>query len=118
MTKKINFNRFRKKYLNKIPKKNGIRVILIAESPPAQNRDLPKFFYYDKDDLQKEEIVSLFGRVMTGLYPVEWKRYSWTGKSVGNNKRKMLKRFSRDGFYLMDATDESLQDEENSEKRK
>lgn len=109
MTKMIDFNSYRKKYLEKIPKKKRIRVLLITESPPAQDEEIPAFFYYDEDDLRRVDKGSLFGEVMAGLYPAEWKRYQWIGNSVGNNKRIMLTRFSSDGLYLIDATDEPLQ---------
>jgi hypothetical protein len=107
--KMIDFNAYRKKYLEKIPGKRRIRVLLIAESPPAQDEDVPAFFYYDEDDLRRVDRGSLFGEVMAGLYPMEWKRYQWIGSPVGNNKRIMLTRFSNDGLYLIDATDEPLQ---------
>jgi hypothetical protein len=93
-------------------------VLLIAESPPAQDEHIPKFFYYDEDDLRKVEKGSLFGVVMTELYPDEWKKYEWTGENVGKNKHIMLTRFSEDGFYLIDATDEPLQGKERTEKRR
>ena len=114
----IDFNSYREKYLKTIPKDKGIRVLLIAESPPAQDEHIPKFFYYDEDDLRKVEKGSLFGVVMTELYPDEWKKYEWTGENVGKNKHIMLTRFSEDGFYLIDATDEPLQGKERTEKRR
>jgi hypothetical protein len=96
---------------------DGIRALLIAESPPAQDDDVPSFFYYDEDDLRKID-GPLFREAMAGLYPEKWKGLEWLGESVGKNKRTMLTQFSSDGLYMIDATDVPMQHWGKTEKKR
>ena len=97
--------RYRKKYLEYLPE-DGIRWLLIAESPPKQKEGgVPSFFYYDEDHV--EDVALMFKETMTALFDPNWLETKWLDrKCVADSKRKLLRRFSRRGFYLLDALEE------------
>lgn len=75
-----------------------IEFLLIAEAPPG---DPERFFYFS--DVQTGD--SLFLQTMKVLYPGECKKYKHA-KDIRRDKDCFLKRFQKDGFYLIDAVDE------------
>jgi hypothetical protein len=99
------FEGYRKKYLEYLPE-DGIRWLLIAESPPKQKEGgVPSFFYYDEDRV--EDVALMFKETMTALFDPNWLEPKWLDRNcVADSKRKLLRRFSRRGFYLLDALEE------------
>ena len=75
-----------------------VNVALVAESPPS--RESGRFFYYE-DVLTGD---ALFLEVMKALYD------DARGDAKATRKRKpeFLRRFRDDGFYLLDASSESI----------
>jgi len=100
-----NLERYRKKYLEYLPE-DGIRWLLIAESPPKQKAgSVPSFFYYDEDDVMK--VALLFKETMTALFDPNWNDMRWLEKAnIAESRRELLKRFSKRGFYLLDALEQ------------
>lgn len=108
------FGRLRGKYLKLMPE-GVVNHLLIAESPPNQRSDVPFFFYYDGEDV--EEFGGLFENTMSALYPDLWTAAEESGRSCSDVKRTFLKRFSEDGFYLIDETDQALSGLRKSKKK-
>ena len=79
---------------------------MIAESPPKQKEGgVPSFFYYDEDHI--EDVALMFKETMTALFDPNWLETKWLDrKRIADSKRGLLRRFSRRGFYLLDALDE------------
>ncbi len=88
------------------PKK--IEYLFVAEAPPREGSR--RFFYFE--DVKTGD--SLFLETMKVLYPED---YSDT-KIVRLQKRRFLKHFQEDGFYLIDSTDRPMEDSRSAKKRK
>ena len=101
----IDFEAYRRKYLKFMPE-GEIKYLLIAESPPNQTREAPWFFYYDEDDAQA--LGGLFEHTMRARYEERWRNLRWIGRDASASKRALLERFSSEGFYLIDETDELI----------
>ena len=101
----IDFAAYRTKYQKYLPD-GHIRCLLIAESPPRQDGEVPFFFYYDEDDVRR--VGGLFKNTMTARYEPQWHGVEWRGERIPGSKRGLLERFSRDGFYLIDETDRMI----------
>ena len=108
------FEKLRDKYLRLMPS-GSIKWLLIAESPPSQRSETPYFFYYDGDDVN--ELGGLFETTMMALYKDLWNQTVAAGGSYPSIKRSLLTRFSSDGFYLIDETDQILSGLSLTEKR-
>jgi hypothetical protein len=87
-----------------------IELLFIAEAPPANNsRRFSYFVPVEKGD-------ALFLEMMKVLYPkkanfVECdgsRKPRFDAKQVRKHKAEFLEKFSRDGFYLIDAVDEPM----------
>lgn len=76
---------------------NQIRWLLVAESPPS---DPNRYFYFK--DVSRADF--LFLETMRVIYP---DRFT-SAKEVRQKKPTFLERFSRDGFYLIDAVEHPL----------
>ncbi len=85
-----------------------IEYLFVAEAPPREGSR--RFFYFE--DVTTGD--SLFLETMKVLYPED---YSET-KIVRLQKRRFLKRFQEDGFYLIDSTDKPMEDSRSAKKRK
>lgn len=110
----LDFGALRGKYLRLMP--NGtIDSLLIAESPPNQRSNVPFFFYYDGKDIG--DLGGLFEHTMSALYPDMWRAAEESGESLSDVKRTFLRKFSEDGFYLIDETDQILSGLRKSKKR-
>ena len=78
-----------------------IEFLLIAETPPEKQ---DRFFYFP--DVQTDD--SLFLQTMKVLYPGEYNKYK-DAKDIRRDKDCFLRRFQKDGFYLIDAVNEPFE---------
>lgn len=100
-------NRFelaRQKY-----KPQKISYLLIAETP--LKFDSNRFFYFENVDKQD----SLFIQTMKVLYPNETLNIKI--KEIRENKKYFLKKFKKDGFYLIDFLDTPLEKKYSSSQK-
>ena len=104
---KKDFESARRKY-----KPKAIRFLLIAEAPPKI--ESKRFFYFE--DVKSED--NLFLETMKVLCPDDSDIKNGNTKSVRRRKREFLERFKNDGFYLIDASDEPMEDNAYSAKKK
>lgn len=88
-----------------------IKCLLIAEAPPKENSG--RFFYFD----EVRSGDSLFLETMKVLYPSFYAQFKDT-QSVRNNKSLFLKRFKEDGYYLIDASKDPMENTSTSAKLK
>ncbi len=90
-----------------------IRLLFIAEAPPALESG--RFFYLSS--LTTGD--TLFLEMMKVLYPMdtgfveqeEAQRTGFHAKSVRQRKGELLEKFRRDGFYLIDASEQPMPDD-------
>jgi hypothetical protein len=97
----IKMNRFeaaREKY-----QPSEIKYLLIAETPPKSNSN--RFFYFERVD----KYDTLFIQIMKCLYPAFTEKMSTS--EIRTNKKRFLKKFMGDGFYLIDSLDDPFEDE-------
>jgi len=88
--------------LNFKPKK--IKTLFIAESPPDEKKGR-RYFYF-------ENVIQydyLFKSIMEVLYPKEYKNH---------NKKELLTKFKEDGFFLIDAVEFPINNDEYSDKER
>jgi len=104
---KEDFESARQKYKPKV-----IKFLLIAEAPPKV--ESKRFFYFE--DVQKYD--GLFLETMKLLYPDDSDIKIGNTKSIRRRKREFLERFEKEGFYLIDASNEPIKDKSKSVKRK
>lgn len=79
-----------------------IKVLLIAESPPpAPEVQSSRQFYYT-DRLRKDD--RLFVNTIKALYP---EAANQTETQLEPDKEKWLRRFQADGFYMIEALEDS-----------
>lgn len=94
-------------------KPTSIRVLLIAESPPpAPEIQSSRQFYYT-DRIRKDD--RLFTNTMKALYAEE---ADLTEAELEADKESWLNRFMRDGFYMIEALEESQVHEVTKQQRK
>ena len=87
-------------------KPRHIKVLLIAESPPpAPHVQSSRQFYYT-DRVRKDD--RLFINTIKALYP---ESADQTEAELEPNKEKWLRRFQADGFYIIEALEDSQQHE-------
>jgi len=99
----INFEACRKKY-----KPEKTRHLFISEAPPKL--DSKRFFYYE----QVQMADYLFLETMKVLYPDDFSDI----KNLRQRKGEFLRKFQREGFYLIDASNEPMKDRRRSKKKK
>ncbi len=81
-----------------------VKMLLIAESPPPPaNRQSSRQFYYT-DRIRRDD--RLFTNTIRALYPDANKA---TEKELEQNKEQWLRRFQNDGWYMIEALDESME---------
>lgn len=78
-----------------------IEYLLVAETPPKSNSN--RFFYFENVDKQD----SLFIETIKLLYPSEIEFIKI--QEIRRRKKTFLKKFSSDGFYLIDSLDEPFE---------
>jgi len=87
-------------------KPHKVEYLLVAETPPKS--DSNRFFYFEQVDKHD----SLFIETMKLLYPSETE-YAET-KDIRRGKKEFLKKFSSDGFYLIDSLDDPFEERYSS----
>jgi hypothetical protein len=88
----------------------SIKLLFIAESPPALKS--ARFFYFAS--LNNGD--TLFLEMMKVLYPIDTgfvqcsdeEKSNFEAKQVRQKKEKFLAKFSRDRFYLIDASEQPM----------
>jgi hypothetical protein len=93
----------------------AIRVLFIAEAPPALKSG--RFFYFASLTTRD----TLFLEMMKVLYPIdtgfveygENRKAAFDAKRVRQCKDKLLGKFMRDGFYLIDASEQPMPENAN-----
>jgi tRNA(Leu) C34 or U34 (ribose-2'-O)-methylase TrmL len=93
-------------------KPGHVRVLLIAESPPppANIQSSRQFYYHDRIRTADR----LFVNTIKALYEEADKL---TEAQIEANKEAWLKRFQADGFYMIEALDESQPHEATKQER-
>jgi hypothetical protein len=87
-----------------------IKVLFIAEAPPALRFE--RFFYF----VRVNEADTLFLEMMKVLYPIDTgfvehedgQMPEFDAKRVRLQKAELLEKFKRDGFYLIDASEQPM----------
>jgi hypothetical protein len=83
-------------------KPDTIKVLLIAESPPPPPDIQSSRQFYYTDRLRKDD--RLFTNTIWALYP---ETEGQTEKELEEQKESWLRRFQADGFYMIEALEES-----------
>ena len=93
-------------------KPDHIKVLLIAESPPppAEVQSSRQFYYHDRIRTADR----LFVNTIKALYK---EAEALTEAQIEANKETWLKRFQADGFYMIEALDESQPHEATKRER-
>jgi len=95
------YNTIRQNY-----KPKNIKVLFIAESPPpAPDIQSSRQFYYT-DRIRKDD--RLFTNTIRALYP---EAADMTEQSLEETKVEWLRRFQKDGFYMIEALEDSQEHE-------
>src|SRR5271168_4499656 len=94
-----------------------IKVLFIAEAPPAYRFE--RFFYFE----QVSEADTLFLEMTKALYPVDTgfvpsRKSEFQAKIVRQRKAEFLERFKRDGFYLIDASEDPMPEDADTTAKK
>lgn len=84
-------------------KPHSITVLFIAESPPPSADKASSRHFYRSDRLRTDD--RLFVNTVKALYP---ETESMTEKELEPSKEQWLRRFQQDGFYMIEALEESL----------
>lgn len=83
-----------------------IKVLLIAESPPPAATVQSSRHFYRFETIRKDD--RLFVNTIKALYP---ETENLTEAQLENEKKKWLDKFSKDGFYFIEALQESQKHE-------
>jgi hypothetical protein len=98
----------------------AIRVLFIAEAPPALKFE--RFFYF----VGINDADTLFLEMMKVLYPIDTGFVEYEGgrkpefeaKRVRGQKADLLTKFKRDGFYLIDASEQPMPEDADTTSKK
>jgi hypothetical protein len=110
-----NFTKASRKY-----RPQAIKVLFIAEAPPALRFE--RFFYF----VRVSEADTLFLEMMKVLYPIDTgfveyedgRKPEFDAKRVRLQKAKLLEKFKRDGFYLIDASEQPMPEDADTTSKK
>jgi len=106
-TPQYTYNDVREKY-----RPSSIKILLIAESPPpAADVQSSRQFYYT-DRIRKDD--RLFINTVKALYP---ETIDMTEAEIEAQKEQWLQRFKSDGFYMIEALEESQEHEVTKKQR-
>ena len=98
--------------LRKSYRPGRVRVLLIAESPPpSPDIQSSRQFYYT-DRIRKND--RLFTNTIKALYP---EASAMTESQLEQEKEHWLRRFQKDGYYMIEALSESQQHEVTKQQR-
>jgi hypothetical protein len=98
----------------------AIKVLFIAEAPPAIRFE--RFFYFARVN----EADTLFLEMMKVLYPIDTgfveyedsRKPEFDAKRVRWQKTELLDKFKRDGFYLIDASEQPMPEDADTTTKK
>lgn len=91
---------------------NKVEVLFIAESPPpAANVQSSRQFYRSEKQRKDDR---LFTNTIKALYP---EAASLTENQIQPNKEQWLRRFQADGYYMIEALEDSQEHEVTKEER-
>ena len=83
----------------------SVKVLMIAESPPPADASLPGGrHFYRTDRTRKSD--RLFTNTIRALYP---ESVGTDEAELQKDKEKWLRRFQQDGWYMIEALEESLE---------
>lgn len=101
------YNKLRQSYL---PAK--IKVLFIAESPPPAANIQSSRHFYRSEKIRKDD--RLFTNTIKALYPTA---AELTEAQIQNDKERWLRAFQTDGFYMIEALEESQVHEVTKQER-
>lgn len=102
------YEMIRKQYLPK-----DIRVLFIAESPPPGNPKIQSSRHFYRSDIVRRD-DRLFTNTMKAIYPGAVQK---TETELGQEKKQWLNKFQSDGYYMIEALNESLPHEVTKKQR-
>lgn len=106
-TSQHNYNNVRGKY-----RPSSVRILLVAESPPpAPDIQSSRQFYYT-DRIRKDD--RLFVNTIKALYP---ETVDMAEAEIEAQKEQWLQRFKQDGFYMIEALEDSQEHEVTKKQR-
>ncbi len=88
-------------------KPKDIHVLLIAESPPPASADTSSSRHFYRSDRERRD-DRLFTNTIKALYP---EAANLTEGKIQPDKEKWLRRFQSDGFYMIEALEDSQEHE-------
>lgn len=91
---------------------NQITLLLIAESPPPPPEIQSSRQFYYADRIRRDD--RLFTNTIHALYP---ETADLTEKELEENKEQWLRRFQADGFYMIEALEDSQEHEVTKKER-
>lgn len=91
------YNQLREKY-----KPTLIKILLIAESPPPAANVQSSRHFYRSEKIRKDD--RLFTNTIKALYPVATTQ---TEAEIQKEKENWLRTFQADGYYMIEALEES-----------
>ncbi|HEX6462354.1 MAG TPA: hypothetical protein VFZ58_03755 [Candidatus Saccharimonadales bacterium] len=92
-----NYNSLRQKY-----RPTHIKILLIAESPPPGAEVASSRHFYRSDRIRKDD--RLFTNTIRAIYPTAAHEAE---PELESEKEQWLRRFQADGFYMIEALEES-----------
>ncbi|HEX8763196.1 MAG TPA: hypothetical protein VF733_05600 [Candidatus Saccharimonadales bacterium] len=104
----MDYETVRKKYQPK-----HIKVLLIAESPPPVSADTPSSRHFYRSDRPRRD-DRLFTNTIKALYP---EAADLTEAQIQPDKEKWLRRFEQDGYYMIEALENSQEHEVSKKQR-
>jgi hypothetical protein len=101
------YNNLREKY-----RPRTVKVLFIAESPPPAAETDSSRHFYRADKIRKDD--RLFVNTIKALYPEAAHK---TEAEIESDKEQWLRRFQDDGFYMIEALEESQVHEVTKDQR-
>lgn len=89
-----------------------IKALLIAESPPPSANKQSSRHFYRTDQIRKDD--RLFVNTIKALYP---ETAAMQEEALQTEKSKWLNRFKSDGWYMIEALEESMPHEVTKKQR-
>jgi len=93
-------------------KPNQVKVLLIAESPPPESKVQSSRQFYYADRIRKDD--RLFVNTIRALYP---ETIVVPEPQLEEHKEDWLRRFQQDGFYMIEALEDSQEHEVTKQQR-
>lgn len=103
----MDYDKIRQKY-----RPDHIKVLMIAESPPPNADTDSSRHFYRTDKIRRDD--RLFTNTIKALYPEAADK---TENQIQPDKEKWLKKFQADGWYMIEALEDSQVHEVTKEQR-